>query len=313
MFNWCFIGASNIASIVAKEMVGSKTNRIFSVWNRTHEKAVKFGKKYNAIVFDDVDEAISDSRVDGVYISLTNDLHYEYVKMCIEHHKPVLCEKPFMMNVKQSKEIFELARKNKVYLSEAMWTWHNKTAYKVKEWLKEIGEIKEVECAFSFVGTSVDRLINPNKLGGALLDIGVYGLRYSLELFGFPREIKCTGRLFSGVDLNEEVIFQYDNFIVKHRFAIDEDFGIFYRIKGEKGMIEIPFFQAGQKAVLEKENKEIFIDDSKLYENQFVNVAKEIREGLLESKIITKENTLLCMELMDECRRQIGLMFPNEK
>ena len=209
MFNWCFIGAGNISHVVAEQMIRSKTNRIFCVWNRTYEKAIEFAKKYKAIAYKDIEEALNNPNVDGVYIALTNDLHFEYAKKCIEHHKPILCEKPFMMNKKESKEIFRLAKENNVYISEAMWTWHNKIPYQVKEWLKEIGSIKEVECAFSFIGTSVERLINPNRLGGALLDIGVYGLRYSLELFGMPKDIECHGDTSIGVDLNEEVIFSY--------------------------------------------------------------------------------------------------------
>ncbi|MBR0295586.1 MAG: Gfo/Idh/MocA family oxidoreductase [Bacilli bacterium] len=317
MFNWCFIGAGKIADIVAKDMVESKINRVFSVWNRTYEKSIKFAEKYHAKVYKNVEEALNDPLVDGVYIALTNDLHFEYMKKCIEHHKPVLCEKPFTMNKKEAIEIFELAKKNAVYVSEAMWTWHNKCAYQVKDWLKDIGPIKEVECAFSFIGVSkefaIERLINPNMLGGALLDIGVYGLRYSLELFGMPKKIRCSGDVSSGVDLNEEILFIYDEFTVKHSFAVDQDFGIYYRIKGERGFIDAPSFHATNEVILKKEKRVVIKDKNNLYETQFANVAKEIQDGLLESRIITKEKTILCMELMDECRRQMGLLFPKEK
>lgn len=317
MFNWCFIGAGNITCRVAKELVKSKTNCIFSIWNRTYEKAEKFAKEFGAIAYHTLEEALNDPHIDGFYIALTNDLHAEYMKKCIEHHKPVLCEKPFTGNRKEAEEVFELAKKNKVYVSEAMWTWHNKTAIQVREWLKEIGPIKSVECEFSFIGVSkeyvVNRLVDVNKYGGALLDIGVYGVRYSLELFGLPKEIECHGDISHGVDLSEEIVFSYDGFKVKHRFAVNDDYGSRYIIKGERGTIEVPTFQRAKKATLKTEKTSVVTDDSDLYEIQFSNVAKEIKDGLLESKFVTKENTLLCMALMDECRRQMGVVFPDEK
>ena len=49
-----------------------------------------------------------------------------------------------------------------------------------------------------------------------------------------------------------------------------------------------------------------------LYEKEFSNTAAEIREGLKESRIITPESTLACMRMMDECRRQMGLVYPCE-
>lgn len=312
-FNWCFIGAGSIAFITAREVCKSDYNNVYSVWNRTYEKAERFGKEFNTKVYKNVEDALNDPEVDGVYIALTNDLHFEYMKKCIKHHKPILCEKPFTKNLKEAKEIFDLAKLNKVYVSEAMWTWHNKSAYKVKELLKDIGNIKEVTCEFSFVGTHVKRLMDINLLGGALLDIGVYGLRYSLELFGMPKNIICVGKLLNGVDLHEEVIFKNDGFNVRHRFAVDEDYGINYKIIGDKGIINVPEFQATKKVELIKDGKTTtFINDVDLYETQFFNVAKEIKKGLLTSKIITKENTLLCMKLMDECRKQMGLIYPNE-
>ena len=185
-FGWCYIGAGAIAFKTAREVVKSKNCEIVSVWNRTHRKALDFAKEFNAKAYENVLDAISDPNVDGVYIALTNDKHYEYMKLCIENQKPVLCEKPFTMNKKEAGEIFALAKKENVYVSEAMWTWHNLTALKVKEWVKNnaVGNIKEVKCSFGFPGVTpvykVERLINPLLLGGCLLDIGVYGLRYTL-------------------------------------------------------------------------------------------------------------------------------------
>ena len=71
-------------------------------------------KKYGGTAYKTLEEAISDPRVDGVYIALTADRHYEYMKKIIAMHKPILCEKPFTVNADEAKEIFELAKKEGV-------------------------------------------------------------------------------------------------------------------------------------------------------------------------------------------------------
>ena len=318
-FNWCFIGASKIAYKVADEIIKGNNCRIISVWNRTYEKALAFANKYNAKAYKNVIAAIKDKDVDGVYIALTNDQHFKYMKLCIDNNIPVLCEKPFTMNEEEARKIYDISVKKGVYVSEAMWTWHNKCALKVKQWVKEnkVGTIKEVTCSFGFVGVSkeytVERLVNPNLLGGCLLDIGVYGLRYTLELFGYPKDIKCTGTLYNGVDINEEVIFYYDNFKVTHHFSIDEELDGNYIIKGSDGEIIALGFHAAKEARISGKYNEIFKDDSLLYERQFANCAKEIKDGIMNDRFISVQNTILCMRLMDECRKQLGVIYPFEK
>lgn len=47
-------------------------------------------------------------------------------------------------------------------------------------------------------------------LGGALMDLGVYNIRYSYELFGLPESIQCEGEMHE-VDYKEDIVFHYPN------------------------------------------------------------------------------------------------------
>ena len=215
-FGWAYLGVGDIAHGTAKQLQRSENSEIVAVWNRTYEKAEKFAKKFGGTAYRTFEEAVNDPRVEGVYIALTANLHYEYMKKCIALHKPVLCEKPFTVNAGEAKEIFELAEKEGVYVAEAMWTWHNPVSLKVKEWLKEgkIGKIQEVICDYKNPATRYakdGRLFDASRIGGALMDIGVYPLRYALELFGTPERYECKGRTSKGVDLAEDVDFLSHN------------------------------------------------------------------------------------------------------
>ena len=57
-----------------------------------------------------------------IYIGAINTVHLAMAKMYINAGKAVLCEKPLCMNVKETKELVELARSKKVFLMEAVWS-----------------------------------------------------------------------------------------------------------------------------------------------------------------------------------------------
>ena len=54
--------------------------------------------------------------VNWVFVATPNDTHYEIVKYCIKQGKNVFCEKPLTPTYKQSLELFDLAKENKVRL-----------------------------------------------------------------------------------------------------------------------------------------------------------------------------------------------------
>ena len=316
MFNWCFIGTGQIARKVAKELVTNPGHTIVSVFNRTKAKAEKFAKIYNSTVYESALEAINDPRVDGVYIATTNETHFSFCKLCLENHKPVLCEKPITGNTRELMELIELSKKNNTILKEAMWTWYNPVANKVKEWIKEerIGKILSVDCIFNMpifgYNKAKGRYINPSRYGGALLDLGVYSVRYVYELFGKPKTITSKGKLYNGIDLFNDSIFEYDGFKAHISSQINKLVGEHCIIKGEKGTIKVPLFHMASKAVLKtNEGKEVFRDRKKKFATQFRVVAEYIK-GEQPNTLVSLDSSVDVMELMDEIRKQIGVVFP---
>ena len=316
-FNWCIIGTGKIAKKVAKELVTNPGHRIVSVFNRTKKKAAAFAKKYNSQVYDTALEAINDPRVDGVYIATTNETHFEFAKLCLENHKPVLCEKPITGNAKELEELIKISEQNKTFLKEAMWTWFNPVANQVKSWIKEerIGKIISVDCIFNMpifgYNKAKGRYISPARYGGALLDLGVYPVRYVYELFGKPKSIKSKGKLYNGIDLFNVSTFEYDGFTAKVSSQINALVGEHCHIVGEKGTIKVPLFHMASKAVLKTKDgkKAVFKDKQKKFARQFRKVAEYIK-GEKPNDLVTLESSVAVMEIMDEIRKQIGVIFP---
>ena len=67
-FNWATLGCGVIANQLAQALQAQGRN-LYSVANRTHEKAIEFAKKYNIEkVYDSIDEVFEDEKVDIIYI-----------------------------------------------------------------------------------------------------------------------------------------------------------------------------------------------------------------------------------------------------
>lgn len=314
-FRWLYVGCGNIAVQTARS-IEKGDHKIVSVYSRSFEKAKNFAQKHNAEAFKDFDSALK-SDFDGVYIATPHTSHLEYTVKSLESGKSVLCEKSLGVNSNEVQRMIDSSRKNGVYLCEAMWTWFSNVALTVKEWINdgEIGEITDMKISFCIPGMFMDkksRVFNPETAGGALLDITVYPITYCYNLFGFPDSIVCNGKIKNGIDVSDRITLKYKNFDCR----IKSDFSIFQEncvIKGTKGKITVPVFHMGKTVKLKNKNGIKLFNGKTDYLTEFSHVADEIRQGKTESEFVPLRNTLDCMKIMDECRRQMNLVYPFEK
>lgn len=317
MFGLAFIGCGKMAETAAGELNKSGVGKIVAVFNRTPSRAEDFVKKFGGKVYGTAEEAICAPGVDCVYIATPHNNHAEYSELAINSGVPVLCEKPSAVNFSQAEEVFSLAKAKKVYFAEAMWTWHNPVSVKVKSWINAgaIGKIKRVIASFAYPICKMSqnpRLTTPCLAGGALLDIGIYPVRYVSELFGEPKKIECSGDV-NGVDYEENIKLFYDDFCAEIYVSMKRLRGERLIIEGEKGKISVPCYHKAKKAVLKAESKETFKNDSLLYALQFKHTAEDIAAGRLFSPFNPPEKTLETIKILDECRRQMNIVYPFEK
>jgi len=316
-FRWAYIGSGSIANSTAREILKGG-HSIVSVYSRNINKAESFADRYGAVAFDGFDCAVNRDDVDAVYIATPHTSHVDYAVRAMRAGKPVLCEKPVGVSVKDVDILIETSKETNTYFCEAMWTWFSDVALTVKKWVINgaIGDIKEVVINYAFPGIvmpKTSRLLMPETAGGALLDVGIYPITYCYNLFGYPNRIHCKGKLKDGIDVSETVILEYEGFrctLNMSLYSLKEN----CIIKGSKGKITLPvFFHMASKAILKNaDGKQIFngVTD---YLNEFTKVAEEIKQGRKESLYIPFDATRNCMRIMDECRRQMNLIYPFEK
>lgn len=316
-FSWCFIGTGRLANKVAKEILPSGRHRIAAAYTRNHEKCRDFAEKYGAAACGSAEAAICAPDVDGVYIVTPHTSHYEYARLALSLGKPVLCEKPITVTAPEAADLFALAKEKGVYLAEAMWTWFSPIAHKVKQWYDagELGELYRAEACFRCDLRDRARLIDPNLAGGALLDLGIYPVTYLYRLFGKPIKIQCTGQVEAGIDLWEDVSLTFSNGLTGIAGASMCDIQGLNQayLDGSKARIQYRDFHAARQTTLIRKGgrEEVFQADGG-YLNEFDAAAGEIRQGLVQSLLVPPSATVGVMELLDECRRQMGLVYPFE-
>ena len=147
----------------------------------------------------------SDKSIDVVYIGTVNQAHKDNILLCLKNNKSVLCEKPITLNSNELEEIITYKKNKNIFLMEAMRTRFLPHILKLEELLKKdtIGKVKLLQLNFGFEkGKNLDRLFKLEYGGGALLDMGIYGISLAVKLYGYPVDIKfdiAGSRAYKGI------------------------------------------------------------------------------------------------------------------
>ncbi|MFM8855684.1 MAG: Gfo/Idh/MocA family protein, partial [Actinomycetota bacterium] len=130
--------------------------------------------------------------------------------------KHVLVEKPLAMNAVEVEEMVSVSRETNRFLMEAMWTRFNPLHVELKRRLDsgEFGRIESIESDFSFAAPRdpSHRLFDPDKGGGALLDVGIYPITLAWWWLGQPDDVSAEGHIGpTGVDEDVSVRMRWRN------------------------------------------------------------------------------------------------------
>lgn len=319
-----FLGTGAIAAKLAGTFAQIEDVECYAVASRTAEKAQIFAKEHGfKKAYGSYRELAEDPEVELVYIATPHSHHYEAMKLCVEHRKPVLCEKAFTMNGKQAKEIAELAKKNGVFVTEAIWTRYMPSRKMINDILESgvIGKASTLTANLSYAINHKPRIMAPELAGGALLDVGVYGINFALMHFGSEIERIESAVQFTdtGVDGQETITLFYKDgrmAVLTHGiYARSDRKGIIY---GDKGYIVVENINNPQSvAVFDTEDNLVKrIDMPKQisgYEYQIIESMEAIKEHKTESNSMPLADSVYVMEIMDSIRRQWGLVYPQEK
>lgn len=292
-------------------------------------------------VYGSYEEVYADPNVDVVYIGTPHAFHKKNCLDAIRYGKNILCEKSFTLNASEAKEVFDTARAKGVFIMEAMWTRFFplvKSVQKLIHGEKVIGRVHRVICDFA-MDQGLDskgpesRLKNLSLGASSLLDIGIYSLTWAIIGLEQPLDdehkvahetpkILSMSTLSDGVDVATSMILQYSDgrqgIATSHSGTGMQSPSSFCRIEGSDGTIIVDGWVASVPSsfVLQRRGKE---DEKFEFERpgkglywEADSVALEVAAGRKESETMPWAETIRLMELMDDVRRQGGVVFPQD-
>ena len=166
--------------------------------SRSKERAAEFASRMGLKrAYGDYKEFVAADDLDVIYVATPHHLHHEGVTLALNAGKHVLVEKPMALNRAQALEMVELARRQKLFLAEALWTFYLPKFDVLRQLLevKAIGEIKSVYTDYGEYFARDHRIFDPKLAGGPLLDLGIYAVALLTEILGIPERVLGVGQL----------------------------------------------------------------------------------------------------------------------
>jgi predicted dehydrogenase len=331
---WGIIGPGSIANRFANDVNPLPDHEIYAAGSRDKAKSEAFLAKYGGgKAYGSYEELVNDPEVDCVYVATPHPFHKEHALLALRAGKPVLCEKPFTINVGEAEEVVAEARSRGIFLMEGMWSRCFPAMKKARELAASgaIGKPRMLEADFGFkAGDTTENgtlnITNPNgrlfdlKLaGGALMDVGVYVVSLAQMFFGEPNKISAVATLgSSGVDENTGMVLGFPGGeigILSTSLQTTTPFKA--TLLGSAGKIEIHSNWWTAKSITVHRNgqeAETITEpfDGGGFQFEAMHVADCLRAGKTESDIITLDETLAIMRTLDTIRAEIGLKYPME-
>ena len=322
---WGILGTGKIARALATALQDVPDAVLAGVASRSLDKAEAFAADFHAsTAYGSYEELVAAGDIDLVYIATPHPQHAANALLALNAGKGVLCEKPFTMNRRQAEQVVSLARANNLFLMEAMWTRFMPALGEVKRLIAsgEIGSVHQVVADFGFTAAfgPEHRVYNPDLGGGALLDLGIYPLSIAASLLGPIVDVKAQAEMGpTGVDVQTA-------FSLKHAGGGMSVCSCSFQartpgeltVSGSRGHIRMNtmFHRARSISVTLEDGGTRTIDTPYLgngYVHEVIEAQRCFRAGLIESPGMTHAETLALMAVMDEIRRQIGLVYEADR
>lgn len=314
---------------------------LHSVYSRRAETGQVFADRHGiSKIYTDMNAFMSDPELEAVYIASPNSFHCPQALLAINHGKHALVEKPIATNLAELTRMETAAQKNGVILMEAMRPAYLPGYEWIRANLGRLGTIRSAEFHFCQYSRRYDRFkegevlnaFDPKLSNAAVMDIGVYVLHTFLMLFGKPERIQASSiKLSNGMEGSGMALFSYSDMTASLSWSKISDNPQPSLILGEHGYMTLDRLSRLERVTLSLRNGEVdeFVDDSTdnnmIYE---LEIFKKLVGGNAAGSSTDQSGapscvagnvpiaddplaiTRLCIEVMDEIRRQTGIVFP---
>jgi predicted dehydrogenase len=323
---WGVLAPGWIAGQFTRALHQHTRSRVVAVGSTSRDRADAFAAEHDVpCAYDSYEQLVAESDVDAVYVASPHSHHYTQCRLALGAGKPVLVEKAFTQNAAQAAELIDTAGRAGLLLMEAMWPRFLPHVDVIRQLLAD-GALGTVQTVISDHGQSFDiplthRLLNPDLAGGALLDLGVYPVSFTSFVLGTPDTILATATMTdTGVDGQVSAILRTGTahgLVSASQLAKTPTTAT---ISGTRARVEIggEFYQPTTVRLTTRGGDTAVIGPGTIAGHeglayQAAHFAELLTAGHTESPLLPLAESLAIMQTMDEMRRQIGLVYPNER
>jgi predicted dehydrogenase len=244
---WGILGCARITRVgLIPGIHGARNGALLALASRELATARAWAAEFGiARAYGSYEELIADPEVEACYVPLPNELHKPWVLAAADAGKHVLCEKPLALDQTEARAMVEHCRARGVVLMEAfMWRHQARTAG-VQKLVSEgaIGELGLVRSSFSFPIDMSDWRLDASRGGGALWDIGCYGVSTTRLFAGAePTKVQSLARFGkTRVDLSLTAELRFPNGVLGLiDCSFEQPFRCVYELVGTGGVIVVP-------------------------------------------------------------------------
>ncbi len=308
------------------ESLQAHTRQVISaVGSRSMIRSKSFAEAYNIpAAYGSYEELATAPDVDIVYVCTPHTGHHAAAVLAIDAGKHVLIEKPLGLDADQARDIAARSEAAGVFAAEAMWTFFLPKFDVIRQILDDgtLGSITTVVAEYGEHFDRSHRIFDPELAGGPLLDLGTYPLALITEVLGSPRRLHAVGQPHeSGVNAQLSAVMQFDDGAQAvmnthlHNFTPTAA-----TIVGSKAtlVIEGPFNMPGAFEVSFPDGRRLRHEEPSggHFEGlhfEAAAVARAVAACTMQLSQRTLAASIRTLEVADEIRRQLGVVFPNPK
>ena len=343
------VGTGRISDWVLKGAVLDPRFEAAAICSRTREKAEEFASAHGiGKIYTDIDAMASDPDIDAIYIGTPNHTHHDIAIRCLNHGKHVLCEKPLASNALEVRDMMAAANANGVMLMEAMISTLTPNFRAAAQALKTLGTPRRYFSAYCQYSSRYDlfkRIIsgedrspvpssfNPDCSGGVTMDIGIYTIYPMVVLFGAPDSLEaslttCSVPVPGGmkpIDLQGSVLFRYPEMEAVVMYSKIADSNLPAEIACDGGILTLDHINIARRVWITPRGipssgrsngpsaNEITVQvDKNEYFCEFREFIDTVQSGGRESSVNTLATSLAVAKILDEIRRQAGVIEPSD-
>ncbi|MDP2814097.1 MAG: Gfo/Idh/MocA family oxidoreductase [Erysipelotrichaceae bacterium] len=316
------LGTGNISEMFVQATKNVEGIEATAVFNRDQLKANIFADQHRIKkAYNDINVMLNDEEINCIYIGLPNSMHFDYAIKALKAGKTTIIEKPFVSTLVEFDQIKEASEESRAMVFEMTRVMELPNYKTIKDSLELILPVRLVTVNFSQYSRRYNDLLAgkmPNVFsdefsGGALMDLGVYGVHLMVGLFGKPRGLLyVANHLSNSVDLSGNLIMKYKGFIASLVQSKNSKCDNRITIQGERGTMYItPTASILSKVELDMDER---TDISAKQEHESMVYTLEKIVGVVSRNEVTTQQQMLAhsrdvMEVMEKARRSAGISF----